>query len=132
MLHSRQKRLEDQLRDTLSAIFVREVRDHRLPRIMTLTKVVITRDMRHATVHYSQLPDDDAAVEKCHEFLAESAGYLRGLVSRELNLKVSPQLHFRFDEGERNFQKVNRSLQALKKAGENLDPLPEPEKEEES
>ena len=128
MLHSRPQRVAAQIKETLSRTIQEDVHDPRKPPIFTITDVVVTKDLRQATVHFSQLPDDEKALNKTEKFLDASMGYLRSVVAKKVNLKFTPNLHFRYDPSAANYQQINSVLQKLRKKGE---PIDEPIKEDE-
>lgn len=118
MLHSRDRRIEEAIHQALSHIFQNEVSDPRLPEIFTITQVKITRDLKHAKAFYSQLPDDAEALASTRELLADSAGYLRSCVAREVNLKFCPTLSFSHDASPGNYQRISSVLEELRGRGE--------------
>jgi ribosome-binding factor A len=121
MLHSRPRRVAEKIKEALSAALQYEVSDPRKPAIFTITDVVVTKDLREATIYFSQLPDDEKALDNTEGFLDASMGYLRGVVARELNMKFTPNLHFRYDPSAANYQQINAVLQQLRRRGEKLD-----------
>ncbi len=121
MLHSRDKRVGEAVRHALSHLFSEEMADPRLPSLVTITQVKMSKDLRHATVFYSQLPDDDEALESMEELLEDSKNYLRSRVAEEINIKFAPDLSFRFDPSEQNYQRVNAALQRIRRKDEKKD-----------
>jgi ribosome-binding factor A len=118
MLHSRDKRIEESIKKALSEAFLQELKDPRVPAIFTITRVTVSKDLSHARVYYSQLPDDDAALEQTEELLEDSAGFLRSFVAREVNLKFTPELVFHYDPSQREYQKLNTKLAELRRTGQ--------------
>ncbi len=114
MLHSRDKRLGEAIRQALSVLFQEEIRDPRLPELVTIRHVEVSKDLRSAKVYYSVMPDRDSDLDKMEAVLAKSAGFLRHRVAEEVNVKFAPELHFEYDDSERRYQRIN---QLLKEAG---------------
>lgn len=131
MLHSRNKRVSEAIRQSLSRILQQEVSDPRLPAIFTITELTLSKDLRHATVYFSQMPDNEEDLDRTSDFLDSSKGYLRTLVAKDVNTKVCPELHFRYDAAPARYQGVNDVLQELRRKGEDLDSPPSPEEPEE-
>ncbi|MCC5877478.1 MAG: 30S ribosome-binding factor RbfA [Candidatus Sumerlaeia bacterium] len=125
MSGNRHKRVGEEIRKYLSTILQSEVSDPRLPAIFTITDVVVTKDLRHAKVYFSQLPDNEDDLDKTVDFLDASIGFLRSRVAQELNMKFCPQLDFRYDESTSNFQSINKVLHKLREDGADLDSPPE-------
>jgi ribosome-binding factor A len=118
MLHSRNKRVEEAIREALSTIFQLELKDPRLPAILTVTRVQLAKDSRNATVYFSQMPDDAASVEQTLEALGHSRGFLRSQLAHELNMKHTPEIHFRYDPSEKEYHRINAVIQDLKAKGQ--------------
>lgn len=121
MTGNRPKRVGEEIKKHLSTILQHEVSDPRLPAIFTVTDVVVTKDLRHAKVYFSQLPDNEEDLDKTVDFLDASIGFLRSRVAQELNMKFCPQLNFRYDDSTSNFQAINQVLHKLRDDGEDLD-----------
>ncbi len=113
MLHSRDKRVGEAIKQAISRIFQQEISDPRLPQIVTIRHVEVTKDLRHAKVYYSQIPDDEEAMDKMEDLIEESYGFIRSLVADEVNIKFTPDLDFIFDPSEQDYQKINTVLQDI-------------------
>lgn len=114
MLHSRDKRIEESIKQALSQTIQFEMNDPRVPPIFTITKVTVSKDLRHAKVFYSQMPDEEEDLDETEEFLESCAGYLRHSVADHVNLKFTPELHFEYDPGHKNYQKISEKLNEIR------------------
>jgi len=94
----RKQRVEHGLRDVLTELIAREVRDPRVhaAQLITVTKVELNVDMSVATVYVSII-GDDATADGALAGLAKAAGFLRGPAGRKLALQHAPELRFRRD-----------------------------------
>jgi ribosome-binding factor A len=92
----RSRRIEAGLQRVLSELLRREVNDPRVGSI-TITGVRVSPDLGHAKVFYMPF-DETRDARDLQAGLDRAAGYLRGMVGRELNLRVAPEIHFRPDE----------------------------------
>jgi ribosome-binding factor A len=94
----RKQRIEHGLRDVLTELIAREVRDPRVraATLITVTRVELNVDLSVATVYVSIIGGDDAAAGALAG-LAKAAGFLRGPAARELHLQHAPELRFRGD-----------------------------------
>ncbi len=109
------------LRQQLSEIISREVKDPRLARIITIVHVGVSHDLRHARVYTSVLggPDDrKVAVDT----LNRAAGFIRRELTGRIKLKTVPHLSFVPDD---SIEEGNR-LQARISQVRDADP-PEPD-----
>ncbi len=94
----RQQRVGENIRRALSDILMRgETHDIELGRLsITVSEVRCSPDLKHATAYVLPLGGKDA--EAALALLKKNAGTLRRLVSRALQLKYAPELHFVADE----------------------------------
>jgi ribosome-binding factor A len=80
--------------------------DERL-RMVTVTGIEVTADLRQATVYLSSL-----GVE-AGQALAEHRGQLQGAIARQVRMKRTPHLGFAADPGVARGEKVERILRQL-------------------
>ena len=93
----RQLRVGEEVRHVLSALFQRgDFRDPTLQSLnLTVTEVRVSPDLRNATVFVTPLGGGDIAVAV--KALRHAAGFLRGQVAHEVNLRFAPNLSFEAD-----------------------------------
>jgi ribosome-binding factor A len=91
----RKQRIEHGLRDVLTELIAREVRDPRVraATLITVTRVELNVDLSVAAVYVS-IVGDDATADGVIAGLAKAAGFLRGPAGRKLNLQHAPELRF--------------------------------------
>jgi ribosome-binding factor A len=88
-------RVGDQIQRVLSEIMRRELRDPRVG-MVTLTGVEMSPDCAHATVLFTCL--DPKHVPEALAGLQHAAGFLRAQLARKIQLYLTPQLRFVYDE----------------------------------
>ena len=77
-------------------IIHQELKDPRLG-FVTITRVELSNDLRHAKVLFSCLgPEDERA--RSQEALAHSARFIYGLLRERFHLKAIPELSVHYDE----------------------------------
>ncbi|MDY0881838.1 30S ribosome-binding factor RbfA [Dongia soli] len=110
----RQLRVGEEMRHALARIIGRDVLDD--PDLahhsVTVTAVDVSPDLRNATafvVPFGVAVDAEIDTKTMIAALNRAAGFFRGQLAREVNLRVSPQLRFRLDE---SFGQANR-IEAL-------------------
>src|SRR5258708_26827918 len=81
----------------LSQLLIRGLRDPRL-RGVTLTRVHMDDDLRHARVYFSHLEGKDRAAEVKAGFKSAS-GFIRREVGCAIQLRYTPELDFEYDPG---------------------------------
>ena len=107
----RTERISDLLRAELSDLILREIKDPRI-RLVSLTGVEVTSDLRRAVVRVSALGDDKQR-EEAVEALRHARGFLRTELSHRLRTRVTPELIFELDRGAEHSQKISDLLESL-------------------
>jgi ribosome-binding factor A len=94
----RKQRVEHGLRDVLTELIAREVRDPRVraATLITVARVELNVDLSVAAVYVSII-GSDAVADGVIAGLAKAAGFLRGPAGRKLNLQHAPELRFQRD-----------------------------------
>ena len=113
-------RINELLREELSILLQRNVRDPRLNRMLSVTSVSVSSDLKEATVHVSTMGTDEEKVE-VFQGLQAAGSYLRKSLGSRLSLRYIPRLAFQMDDSIERGARLNSILN-------NLD-LPEEEPE---
>lgn len=93
----RTSRVNDLLREELSELIQREVKDPRVSHgLVTITEVQVSPDLRHAIVFVSHLGDESER-EDVLRGLQGAAHFLHGKLMHRLDMRRVPELVFRFD-----------------------------------
>ena len=106
----RQLRAGELVRHALVGILSRqELRDPAVDGVMiSVTEVRPSPDLRSAKVYVAPLGPGDGA--KLAEGLNRCAGFLRGRLGREIDMKFTPELHFHADNSFDTASEVNNLL----------------------
>jgi ribosome-binding factor A len=88
-------RLEEAIHRILAEMLQREVADRRLAHV-TVSRVRLSRDLAHATVHVT-VPLEGAGAEETLRALRHAGGFLRRGVARSLTMRTVPDLRFVLD-----------------------------------
>ena len=107
----RTDRLSDLLRAELSELILREIKDPRI-KLVSLTGVEVTSDLRRAVVRVSALGDESQR-ESAVEALRHARGFLRTELAHRLRTRVTPELVFELDRGAEHSQKISDLLESL-------------------
>jgi ribosome-binding factor A len=110
-MNRRTDRVSDLVRAELSDLLLRQVQDPRI-RLVSLTSVEITPDMRRALVRVSAL-GDEAQREDALAALRHARGFLRTELSHRLRTRVTPELVFELDRGAEHSQRISDLLESL-------------------
>ena len=92
----RTRRVAELIKREMAVIIPRELNDDRINSV-TVTAVTISRDLKQATIYISTVDasTDPGTVEK---LINRSSGYLRRILSKQLNMRTTPALVFKYDE----------------------------------
>ena len=96
MTSDRMRRVDEAMREVLSAAIQSELKDPRVG-FVTVTAVDTAPDLRQARVFVSVL-GDEAVRRRSLEALQHAHGYLQRRVAGELRLKHTPTLAFAYDD----------------------------------
>jgi ribosome-binding factor A len=91
------QRLREELRKELGLAIAAEMRDPRIPDVVTITEVRLAADCRNATVMVSVLgaPEEQKGVVGV---LNHAAPFLQHVVASRIVMKFVPKLYFKLDK----------------------------------
>ncbi len=121
----RTERINELIREELSDLIMRELRDPRLDGLISITRVDTTPDLLNARVDVSVMSEtaDQAEAIKA---LNAAAGYLHRELVHRLELRRVPFLNFRLDnsiaEGAAMLTHIEQALHEDKAASEHTKP----------
>ena len=90
-------RVNGVLRQEISRVLANELRDPRIPSIVSVTHVDASSDLRHAKVYISVL-GDEAEKRGTLRALRSASGFVHWNLRKNLTLKAVPSLEFILDE----------------------------------
>ena len=96
MTGDRMRRVDEAMREVLSAAITSELKDPRVG-FVTVTSVDTAPDLRHARVYVSVLGEEKVR-RRSMDGLTSAHGYLQRRVAGELRLKNTPTLQFLYDD----------------------------------
>ena len=91
------ERVNNLIRQEISELLRRHVKDPRLSNFITVTAVTTTADLKHARIFVSHI---GSAEQKAATMsgLAAASGFLRKELARRLELRRVPELSFQWDD----------------------------------
>ena len=92
----RTERIQELLREELSDLILRELRDPRLDGLISLTRVEVTPDLSNARIHVSVM-SETADPGDAVKALQAASGFLHKELVHRLELRKVPYLNFRLD-----------------------------------
>ncbi len=110
---SRTIRLGEQIREEVSDILGREVRDPGIG-FLTLTRVRVTDDLSQARIYYTML-GEPADRKKTARALERALPFIRRALAERLHVRRMPELAFQFDESVAHQARVEELLEEIKR-----------------
>lgn len=89
-------RISEEVRKELSDIIQNDIKDPRLPRMVSILNVNVTKDLRYAKVHISVLGSEEDK-KNALSALKSAAGYIRREIGHRVQLRYTPEFHFELD-----------------------------------
>ena len=106
----RQMRVNEAARETLSEILP-TVKDPRVSSsFVTITAVNISRDLKFAKVYFSCIGGTPKEVKTG---LYSAQGYIRSALAQRLNLRITPELDFEYDDSAEKGARIESVLKSL-------------------
>lgn len=112
MARRRIRRFNELIRQELSSLLLRRVRDPRLSAV-TITEVDTTADLRIARIYISVLDDDEETRQEALHSIQGAAGFLRRELAHVLQVRHTPELDFRLDESARYGERIDQVLEQI-------------------
>lgn len=112
----RTRQVGEFLREELTDIIRREVKDPRIG-FMSITRVDVTPDLRHAAVYISVLGTDEER-EETLKALRSASGFIRHHLKPRLRMRQIPDLEFRDDRSMEHAERIARTLREISVAPE--------------
>lgn len=109
----RTRRVAELIRRELSVLLAREVDDRRM-RMVAVTGVRVSKDLKQAVVHVST-PQEDADPGEIESALNNAGKYLRFLLGQKLEMRSTPGLQFRYDHSIRRGMEMTQLIDAIAK-----------------
>jgi len=110
---NRLNRINEELRKEISQIISFELKNPDATGLISVTKVKVTPDLKYAKVYISLLNSKNE--EKTIKALKDSAGFIRSLVAKRVNLRITPELVFEKDDSMEYGMKIDSILKDLNK-----------------
>ena len=86
--------------------------------MISVTRVKITPDLKYAKVYVSLL--NSKSNEKTMQALKDSAGFIRSQVARTVNLRITPELIFEYDDSIEHGEKIDNILKEISRKDKEL------------
>ena len=101
------ERLGSTFAKVISEILAREVKDENV-KLVTITGCEITNDLSFAKVYFTVL--DSSKKEETIKALEKSKSFIRGEISKRVDVRHAPELRFIFDESVEYGNKIEKII----------------------
>lgn len=95
-MKDRTGRISEEMKKEISSIIQNDIKDPRLPQMVSVVAVNVTRDLRYAKVFVSVLGEEKQKKEAL-QALKSAAGFIRREVGHRMEIRYSPELLFEID-----------------------------------
>jgi ribosome-binding factor A len=113
MSSRRQEQIAEFLRDEVSEIIAREMKDPRLG-FVSITRVGLSPDLRHARIFISVFGSEEER-EASLRALSGAAGFVRHQLKPRMHIRHVPEISFRLDRSLEHADQVSRTLNKIKR-----------------
>lgn len=103
-------RIASEIEKEVSSILANEANDSLLKTI-TITGCEVTNDLSFAKVYFTSM--SDLTKEQLEKELDEAAGYIRGELSKRIEVRHTPKLRFVFDTSIEYGKKIEDKIKEL-------------------
>lgn len=114
---NRTDRLNSLLKEVISEVIRRDVRNPHVTELVTVTRVQISKDLRHAKVFISVIGSEQEKTETIAA-LNSAAGFIAVQSSHKVVMRFFPELRFKLDDSVDKHMRVEDLLSAISKERE--------------
>jgi len=118
MNYKRADRVAALIKQEVSQIVLQEIKDPDIG-FLTITKVKLSSDLKHAKIYYSVLGEAKKQ-EQAKNALDRSLKYIRSQVGHRINLRLVPTLEFFYDDSAAYADHIEQLLQKIKQEKSSL------------
>lgn len=97
MEFSRSERVAEEIKKAVSDIINNELKDPRIEGLISVTKVDMTKDLRHAKVFLS-IFGDETTKKRTYKGIKNAEGFVRKELAARVHLKFIPEISLKMDE----------------------------------
>jgi ribosome-binding factor A len=113
---SRSFKIAQELQKNIAIIIQYSLKDPRIKTIITISEVRLSKDLSYAKVFISFLEKNaNLTVKKVLILLNNASGYIRKLLCKKMNLRITPNIVFYHDDSFYKGNKISLLLNQLRK-----------------
>ncbi len=96
-------------KEIMATIAAGVVQDPRIPVVMTITRITLSKDLHYCHLYFTCYGDDGVR-RRAVEGLNSSVGVFQRQIARNLKLRFTPLIEFRYDKEEEKALEVDKIL----------------------
>jgi len=112
MERKRARRVAEAIQREVGDILDRRIRDPRMSAMVTVTRVDVSDDLRHARIFVSVL-GNEREKEEAQRLLRGATRFIRSELASFLDLRVAPEISFALDESAENYLRIDEVLKKI-------------------
>lgn len=94
----RPERLGEQIREEIASLIVsNKIKDPRVCSMLSINRVIVSRDLSYAKVYVSSFIDEHKTKQGVRG-LENAGGFIRSSLAKKLHIRQCPELNFIFDK----------------------------------
>jgi ribosome-binding factor A len=109
MTKQRTDRLNSSLKEVISDVIRKDVRNPHVNELLTVTRVEITKDLHYAKVFVSVIGSDEQKQETI-KALQSAAGFIAVNASKKVVMRYFPELTFKLDDSVDKHMRIEKLL----------------------
>ena len=112
--YSRNERIAEEIKKSVSQIINNDLKDPRINGLISVTDVVVTKDLRHAKIFIS-LYGDNIEKDRVFSVIENATGYIRRELASMIRMKYIPEISFKMDESIEYGIHMHKLIEKVKK-----------------
>jgi ribosome-binding factor A len=112
MTTRRVEKLNSLLKEVIAEVIMREVKNPHVSTLITVTKVDITKDLRHAKVYVSVIGNEEERNTTFHA-IQSAAGFIGVHAAKKVVMRYFPELHFKLDTSIDEHMRIDSILKEI-------------------
>ncbi len=110
---NRLNRIDEEMKKEISHIITYDLKDPNITGLISVTKVRVSGDLKYAKVYVSMINAKDN--KQVLAALKKSSGFVRTEIAKKMNLRVTPEIIFIFDDSIEYGAKIDTILKEVMK-----------------
>ncbi|HNZ27266.1 MAG TPA: 30S ribosome-binding factor RbfA [Spirochaetota bacterium] len=102
------------VQEIMMAITSGAVKDPRAPKIMTITDISLSKDFHYCHLYFTTIGGEEDR-KRAVLGLNSARGFFQKLISKNLNMRFTPKIEFRYDEKKEEALRVDNIIENIVK-----------------